>query len=149
MTGFYTHFTFLININYGGSERYRRHVELAVLLSLLLPPIPPYRILISLSLSLSLSITLLSPGDAFVASAEKELKRWFTTGAQKNENAAEFYKKAANQFKSAKLLVKAATAFDKAAQCYTKADSQHDSAGMFQEAAKVLKASGDAEGSQM
>ena len=45
--------------------------------------------------------------------------------------------------------MKAATAFDKAAQCYTKADSQHDSAGMFQEAAKVLKASGDAEGSQM
>ena len=88
-------------------------------------------------------------GEALIASAEKELKRWFTTASQKNENAAEFYKKAANSFKSGKDLVRAASCFDLSAQCYIKADSQHDAAGMYQEAAKALKASGDADQSQM
>jgi len=62
---------------------------------------------------------------------------WFSN--QKFDEAAELYKKAANQFKLAKLYEKTAEAFLKAADCYTKVNEKYEVSQCYINAGTCLK----------
>lgn len=61
----------------------------------------------------------------------------FFGGSSKYEEASEFYEKAANQFKLAKLWAEAGETFIKLAEAHSKLESKHDTASAWVEAAKA------------
>ncbi|KAJ3698386.1 hypothetical protein LUZ61_002091 [Rhynchospora tenuis] len=77
-------------------------------------------------------------GDELERKAEKKLAGWGIFGS-KQEDAADLYDKAANQFKLAKKWEKAANAYVKLANCHLKMESKHDAASAYVEAANCYK----------
>ncbi|KAJ3693329.1 hypothetical protein LUZ60_008809 [Juncus effusus] len=77
-------------------------------------------------------------GDEFVKKAEKKLNGWSFLGS-KQEDAADLFDKAANQFKLAKSWDKAAGAYIKIANCHLKSESKHDAASAYVEACNCYK----------
>ncbi|KAJ1697937.1 hypothetical protein LUZ63_006449 [Rhynchospora breviuscula] len=77
-------------------------------------------------------------GDELERKAEKKLAGWGIFGS-KQEDAADLYDKAANQFKLAKKWERAANAYIKLANCQLKMESKHDAASAYIEAANCYK----------
>ncbi|KAJ4755006.1 Alpha-soluble NSF attachment protein [Rhynchospora pubera] len=77
-------------------------------------------------------------GDDLERKAEKKLAGWGIFGS-KQEDAADLYDKAANQFKLAKKWEKAANAYIQLANCHLKMESKHDAASAYIEAANCYK----------
>lgn len=79
-------------------------------------------------------------GDSLVAAAEKKLKSWSLFGSgSKNEEACEFYDKAAAQYKLAKEWDKAGETYLKAAELQEKMKQEHDAVQRYTDAAKAFK----------
>ena len=57
----------------------------------------------------------------------------------KFEDAAELFKKAANQYKVAQFWPEAGKAFSRAAECYLQLDQSHDAASSYIDAAVCVK----------
>jgi len=81
-------------------------------------------------------------GDAFIADAEKIMKRTTIFGfgkSQKYEEGAEAFTKAGNAFKITKEWQKAGNAFIRAAECYAQTESPNDVCNSYVEAGNSFK----------
>lgn len=89
--------------------------------------------------------------DEFKKQAEKKLKgfSFMGLGANKHEDAAELFEKAANNYKLGKCWSDAADAYTKLAECHLKCDSKHEAASAYVEAAKVATKSNPQQGMEL
>lgn len=78
--------------------------------------------------------------ESLIKSAEKELKRWgFFAGEQKYENAADYFRRAAAQYKKSKDFELAGATFLRAAECFEHIRSGTEACSAYKEAGKAFK----------
>eukprot|EP01064_Diplonema_japonicum_P037901 TRINITY_DN9015_c0_g1_i1.p1 TRINITY_DN9015_c0_g1~~TRINITY_DN9015_c0_g1_i1.p1 ORF type:complete len:313 (+),score=83.46 TRINITY_DN9015_c0_g1_i1:62-940(+) len=81
----------------------------------------------------------MSKGQELFDQAEKKLKKWFSFGSGKYEEAGDLFQKAGNQFKISKEWKSAGTAFMRCSDCRHHTDDQYESVEMLVEAGKCYK----------
>ena len=87
-----------------------------------------------------------SEGQASFEKAEKKAVSspgWFTSEAAIHNEAAQLYRKAANELKYEKSLSDAATAFSREAECWEKCNERFDAANAWRNAAIIYRELGE------
>eukprot|EP01063_Lacrimia_lanifica_P022787 TRINITY_DN30307_c0_g1_i1.p1 TRINITY_DN30307_c0_g1~~TRINITY_DN30307_c0_g1_i1.p1 ORF type:complete len:290 (+),score=154.90 TRINITY_DN30307_c0_g1_i1:49-918(+) len=81
----------------------------------------------------------MSKGQELMDKGEKTLKKWFSWGSNKHEEAAGHFQKAGNQFKIAKEWKSAGAAFMRASDCHIHAGDSHEGTEQLIEAGRCYR----------